>query len=37
MKASVAATAARNNMILVSCNAKPLRSIQGLKLKVFKP
>jgi hypothetical protein len=35
--AIIAATAAENNMILVSSNAKHFRPIQGLKLKVFKP
>jgi predicted nucleic acid-binding protein len=35
--AIIAATAAENNMTLVSSNAKHFRPIQGLKLKVFKP
>jgi len=35
--AIIAATAAENNMTLVSGNAKHFKPIQGLKLKVFKP
>jgi hypothetical protein len=35
--AIIAATAAENNMTLVSGNAKHLRPIDGLKLKIFKP
>jgi hypothetical protein len=35
--AIIAATAAENNMVLVSSNAKHFRPIRGLKLKVFKP
>jgi predicted nucleic acid-binding protein len=35
--AIIAATAAENNMTLVTSNAKHFRPIQGLKLKVFKP
>lgn len=35
--AIIAATAAENNMTLVSSNAKHFRPILGLKLKVFKP
>ena len=35
--AIIAATAAENNMILVSSNAKHFRPIHGLKLKAFKP
>lgn len=35
--AIIAATAAENNMVLVSSNAKHFRPIRGLRLKVFKP
>lgn len=35
--AIIAATAAENNMTLVSSNAKHFKPIKGLKLKVFKP
>ena len=35
--AIIAATAAENNMILVSSNAKHFKPIKGLKLKVFNP
>jgi hypothetical protein len=35
--AIIAATAAENNMILLSSDAKHFRPIHGLKLKVFKP
>jgi len=35
--AIIAATAAENNMILISGNAKHFRPIKELKLKVFKP
>ena len=35
--AVIAATAAENNMTLVSGNAKHFKPIKGLKLKVFKP
>ena len=35
--AVIAATAAENNMTLVSSNAKHFRPVKGLKLKVFKP
>lgn len=35
--AVIAATAAENNMVLVSSNAKHFKPIKGLKLKVFKP
>jgi len=35
--AVIAATAAENNMTLVSSNAKHFKPVKGLKLKVFKP
>ena len=35
--ALIAATAAENNMVLCSSNAKHLRPIRDLKLKVFRP
>ena len=35
--AVIAATAAENNMVLVSSNAKHFKPIRGLKLKVFTP
>ena len=35
--AIIAATAVENNMTLVSGNAKHLRPIKELKLKIFKP
>jgi predicted nucleic acid-binding protein len=35
--AIIAATAAENNMMLISSNAKHFRPIKELKLKLFKP